>query len=95
MIDSFIFAGLFIGCKISGILHYHDRAVIPSPVSADRAYLFVCQCKAFLTVTNIFLCLQDRFCQTLHLVFRHVNQMKSQALCRFGTNARKPGQFIY
>ena len=89
MIHSVIFSGLFICCQISWSLHYHDGPLIPFRIAADRAKFPVRQSTALCTVSHIISGIHDRLCQILHLIFRHIDNMKCQSLGRLCTNTRK------
>ena len=86
MVNTIKLTGFFISRQITRILHYHDRAVIPFGVAADRADLLICQCTADLAVADIISGIYNRLCKTLYLLLWHIDHMKSKSLRRFIAN---------
>ena len=94
MIYTVKFTCFLICCQIPGILNHHDRAVIPFGIGADRTKLLICQRVTALTVLNILPCIGNGGGQLLHLVLRHIHDMKSQTLGGFRPDSRKVGQLL-
>ena len=84
MINPIVFASFLISSQIPGILHHHNGLMIPPVTAADRAQFLVRQGEAFLTIAHVIpgACHGSR--QLLHLLLRHVDNVKCQALGRLG-----------
>ena len=94
MVNAVVFAGLLIGCKVSGILYYHYRLMIPLVAASNRAQLLIRQGIALPTVAHLLFGLQHDAGQALHLLLGHVDNMKRESLSRFRAYAGKLGQFF-
>ena len=91
MVNAVKLACFFVGCQISCVLNYHDGTVITLLIGTDRTKFLIRQRVAAFAVLNILPCIRDGRSQLLHLVFRHVHDMKCKTLCRFGSDSRKMG----
>ena len=94
MIYAIVLSCLFISCQITGSLHYHDRGMITSVVSTDRAFFRICQCVTGLAVTDIFSGIQNGVCQSFYPLCRHVQDVKCQTLRGLAADARQRRQFF-
>ena len=81
MIHSIIFACLFIGSQIAGILHYHDRGVIPVLIAAYGASVLIRKGKTIFAVSNVIAGAGHCACQTVYLLLWHIDNMEGQTLC--------------
>ena len=95
MVDTIILAGLLISSQIPGILNHHDGLVVSPVAAADWAQFLIRKGKALLAVAHIIPGPGHGSGQFLHLLLGHVDDMKCQALGRFGANSRKLGQLFY
>ena len=87
MIDAVVFAGLLVGGQIPGILHHHNHLMVPLRIGADGAELLIRHGKAFFTITDIFLGIDDGIRQCLHLLQRHIYDVECQPLGRLAADA--------
>ena len=87
MIDAVVFAGLLVGGQIPGILHHHDDLMVPLGVRANGAELLIRHGKAFFTITDIFLGIDDGIRQCLYLLQRHIYDVECQPLGRLAADA--------
>ena len=80
VINTVILSGLLISRKVAGALDYHDRMVIPLRIRADRTELLISQCVALFAVADVLTGIFDCIGELLHLLLRHMNNVKCQTL---------------
>ena len=95
MVNTIILAGLLIGSQIPCILNHHDGLMVSPVTAADWTQFLIRKGKALLAVTHIIPGPGHGSRQFLHLLLGHVDDVKCQALGRFGPNSRKLGQLFY
>ena len=94
MINSVVFAGFFVGRKVSGVLYHHDGSVIPLGTAADRAEFLICKSKTFFAVAYIISGSGHGSRQLLYLFLWHIDNVKCKSLGRLCAYSGKPGQFF-
>ena len=89
MVNACVAMAPFHGHGVLGLFYHADHTVVTLLVPANLAFVAVRQVKAFPAETDVPFRLQQRFRQTAHILFRHIDDVIGQTEGRF---IAKPGK---
>ena len=95
MVDSLEAAGLLVCGQIPRGLHHHYEIFAALGVFTDRTHLVIGECVAAAAQTHIFARSGDSLRKLFNILFRHIQNMKSQTLCGFAAHSRQSRQMFY